>query len=212
MQGEEDDVDNELLNHKVCYVALTRARRRIQKLHMNESKGIRNLKDDSRRCYKFGYSHRKKFCKTKQKAKPYLNKLEIGVQGDFDDRSCAVSEDRQKALLRVETGASMELRKLGSQQGVVYYKLVQQDKPKEILAITGNGFSWSERKIFIEALHFAKVKTEYFHDWQDVYFSGLKTCISGIGRKLDGAKQFGSMYIWYGIKAKGFASLIKDRY
>ncbi len=198
------DEENEL-EHKVCYVALTRSKKRLEKAHI-KTQYIYIMKDQSRRCFKQGgYDHKK-----------YLSHFEVGEPGDLDNRSFALNGKVQNDIKRDAVNGS-RLKLIKSQErsnGSVIYRIVPEENEKEVLGYTTPGFCNSMesaiQRIFNNP---GRIDPRYFPNrFSEIYSGGLTTCVSANGKNIDGARRFGSMYVWNGIAVEGFAQMEKDRY
>lgn len=80
------DTDKDINEHKVTYVALTRAKSKLYRSAL-ERQYIKTDKEGERRAYATGLNHRKK--------KPYLSHIEIGRNNDLDQSSFAERKEIQ---------------------------------------------------------------------------------------------------------------------
>ncbi|MCD7789463.1 MAG: AAA family ATPase [Bacteroides thetaiotaomicron] len=200
-QLENDDE----LEHKVCYVALTRPKKRIEKV-MLSPQYIYIMKDETRRCFRGGgFAGRK-----------YLSHFEVGESGDLDERSFAIDCETQDRIREI-IGYGTRLKLLKCPEGTksyVVYKIVAEDCEKEILGYTSRKFADCMRKAIQRVYsNYGTIAYKYFpRILGDVYADGLTTCVSTIDGGIDGAKRFGDMFVWNGISLNGFAQLEKDSY
>lgn len=200
----DENVDN-VLEHKVCYVALTRPRKSIKKVEL-ETQYIYS-KNELHRCFKSGYS--------KFKEKNYLSHIEIGYDSDVDFRTYAENAKTQSSIKELEVGAGLKLKKCpeGTKSYVVY-KIVPDEKEYITLGYTtakfAKGLEEAMHRIFG---HNYPIDYKYYaNTFFGIYLDGLKTCVSSFGDGIPGAQKIGGMYIWYGMSISGFAQMEKDRY
>ena len=200
----EAEVDDEL-EHKVCYVALTRPKKRIQKVSL-KPQYIYISKDEYRKCFRSGGFAKKK----------YLSHYEIGDSIDLNPRTFARSPEIQE-YIRSRLSADTRLKLLKCPQGTnnyVTYKIVLEDDENTVLGFTSWDFAIGmERAIQRIYANYHSIDYKYFPNiFGDIYFDGLTTCVSAMEKGIEGAKQFGGMYMWKGISISGFAQMEKDRY
>lgn len=199
----EDDCDD-ILEHKVCYVSLTRPRKTIEKVSL-KSKPIYTLDNEFRRCFKSGG-----FLK-----KIYLSHFEIGDAKDVNSRSFAEDEQIQSHIKKIAKGTRLKLLKCpeGTRNYVVY-KIVTEEDERTILGYTTSFFA-SGMKNAIQRIFKTQKNIDYRYypnKFTDVYFDGLITCISISTKEIPGAKKIGDVYMWYGMSVSGFARMEKDKY
>ena len=183
------------LEHKIAYVALTRAKDEITKISMPE-KYIYIFKDDSRRCFEQGlYSF----------GKIYLANFEIQT-GDINPFMYAVNKKRQEYIENsIHIGDQMELKKLGSpEEENPLYEL--KDYDEVVIGQTTADFATAVRSA-ITRMYKGKFKNKYFtRTFSDIYVVGKTTHISANCPELEGAHKYGDYYVWQGLRLGGFAS------
>ena len=194
----------ETLEHKVCYVALTRPKIRIERAEFPKQY-IYSIKNSTRRCFK------------PMIRKKYINNIEVGSDTDVDVLSLAADENTQR-YLRQKVYTGMRLKLIKCPEGTkpyIAYRIVPEDNEKTVLGYTSKPFACElEHAIqqIYNNMHYS-VKYEVFpHAFCDVYVHGITTCVSGIGPAPAGAKTFGDVSIWSGITITGFAAVDKDTY
>lgn len=204
LENMTNEEKNDLLEHKVCYVALTRPKKRIEKIFL-KPQYIYVSKDKTRRCFKAGGFGSKR----------YLSHFEVGEGSDFNARSFARSPEIQEYIKSLKPDTRLKLLKCP--EGIapyVLYSIVPEDDERMVLGYTtpsfSNGMEWAIKRIFD---NYNPIAYKYYPNiFGDVYLDGLTTCISSSDIGIGGAKRFGGMYIWYGLSITGFAQMEKDRY
>ena len=183
------------LEHKIAYVAITRAKDEITKISMPE-KYIYIFKDDSRRCFEQGlYSF----------GKIYLANFEIQT-GDINPFMYAVNKKRQEYIENsIHIGDQMELKKLGGpEEENPLYEL--KDYDAVVIGQTTADFATAVRTA-ITRMYKGKFKNKYFtRTFSDIYVVGKTTHISANCPELEGAHKYGDYYVWQGLRLGGFAS------
>lgn len=183
------------LEHKIAYVAITRAKDEITKISMPE-KYIYIFKDDSRRCFEQGlYSF----------GKIYLANFEIQT-GDINPFMYAVNKKRQEYIENsIHIGDQMELKKLGGpDEENPLYEL--KDYDEVVIGQTTADFATAVRTA-ITRMYKGKFKNKYFtRTFSDIYVVGKTTHISANCPELEGAHKYGDYYVWQGLRLGGFAS------
>ena len=201
IKTEEND---NLLEHKVCYVALTRPRKIVEQVPVKQQY-IYISKDESRRCFKAGGYKNKK----------YLSHIEIIDSKDIDFRSFADTAEKQTVLQSLKCGCRLKLLKCPeTATRNVVYKLVTEDDQSMVLGYTTITFAKNmERAIQRVFSNNNPIAYKYYPNiFGELYFDKLTTCVSFSGENLAGARKYGNMYIWYGMSISGFAQMEKDRY
>ena len=204
LEAMADEETDDLLEHKVCYVALTRPKKLIEKVEL-KTQYIYISKDEIRRCFKAGGFANKK----------YLSHFEVGDNSDINNRSSAESDALQTYLQNIPADTRLKLLKCPENTAkYVVYRIVPEDDERTVLGYTTPFFArCMERAIQRIYKNDHSIAYKYFPNiFGEIYFDGLTTCISASGDGLAGAKSYGGMNIWYGFKASGFAQIEKDRY
>lgn len=201
MQDPENDDINE---HKVCYVAVTRPRKRIQRFKLSGRNNFYyTLTNDEGRCFKSN--------KRPGKKTGYLSHIEIGKTKDLLDISFAANSERQEYIKKnIRPGMGIVLKKMPENElinGVMSYSIHLDDNPAFTIGYMGQGFRWGIAKawqrIFNNNSHIAY---SYYPDiFTDVYVDRLTSCISVNNGDCPGAKTFGSMCVWTGLSLTGLA-------
>lgn len=198
-----DEEKNDLLEHKVCYVALTRPKKKVEKVVL-KPQYIYISKDEIRRSFKAGFGHKK-----------YLSHFEVGDGTDFNVRSYARSKEVQEYIQTLNPDTRLKLQKCPEgTKSYVLYRIVPEEDERMVLGYTTLSFArsleWAIQRVFSNS---HSIAYKYFPNvFGDIYLDGLTTCISSSDVGISGAKCFGGMYIWYGLSISGFAQMEKDRY
>ena len=204
LEAMADEETDDLLEHKVCYVALTRPKKLIEKVEL-KTQYIYISKDEIRRCFKAGGFANKK----------YLSHFEVGDNSDINNRSSAESDALQTYLQNIPADTRLKLLKCPENTAkYVVYRIVPEDDERTVLGYTTPFFArCMERAIQRIYKNDHSIAYKYFPNiFGEIYFDGLTTCISASGDGLAGARSYGGMNIWYGFKISGFAQIEKDRY
>ena len=197
LEAMTNDEEDDILEHRVCYVALTRPKKQIEKVTL-KTQFIFISKDEERRCFKAGgrIGHK------------YLSHIEVGYNEDINMKSFADSQDVQQYIQKMSAGSRlMLLRCQENTKPYVIYKLVPEEDQGVVLGYTTPAFARSIEKAIqrIYNNHHTVTYKYYPEYFDDIYFEGLYTCVSSNGENIDGAMQFGDMFIWYGLEINGFA-------
>lgn len=200
-----DNQIDDIQEHKVCYVALTRPKKRLFKTIL-KNQYIYIDKGDNRRCFQSGGFKKHK----------YLSHIEIGYIGDLDENSFAAKSEIQSYIKNdLTSDTRLKLLKCPeSDAPYIIYKLVPEENEKLVLGYTGKTFADSIQRALKRIYNSPyRVSTKYYPKiFSDVYVDNLITCISVSGKNLQGAKTFGDFGIWMGFTVSGFAQMEKDRY
>ena len=204
LENMTDEEKNDLLEHKVCYVALTRPKKKVEKVAL-KPQYIFISRDEARRCFKAGgFGHKK-----------YLSHFEVGDGTDFNARAYARSEEIQKYIQTLKPDTRLKLQKCPEgTKSYVLYRIVPEDDERVALGYTTPSFArsleWAIQRVFSNP---HSIAYKYYPNvFGDIYLDGLTTCISSSDVGISGAKGYGGMYIWYGLSISGFAQMEKDRY
>lgn len=204
LENMTDDEKNDLLEHKVCYVALTRPKKKVEKVTL-KPQYIYISKDETRRCFKAGGFGSKR----------YLSHFEVGDGTDFNARSYARSKEIQEYIQTLKPDTRLKLQKCTEgTKSYVLYRIVPEEDERMVLGYTTPSFArsleWAIQRVFSNP---HSIAYKYYPNvFGDIYLDGLTTCISSSDTGISGAKCFGGMYIWYGLSISGFAQMEKDRY
>lgn len=202
LESMADEKNNDLLEHKVCYVAITRAKKSVEKVFL-KPQFIYILKDGTRRCFRAGGYKR------------YLSHFEVGMAFDFNPRTFGKSEKTQEYIQDLKPDTRLKLLKCPEgTKGYVLYRIVPEDDEREVLGYTTPEFAKSMEAAIQRIFSTSRtIEYKYYpNTFGDVYVDGLATCISSSDRDISGAKRYGGMYIWYGLSISGFAQMEKDFY
>lgn len=197
--------ENSDIEHKVCYVAVTRPRKKLEKVSWS-SQYIYISRDEQRRCFKTG----------RYVGGNYLSQYEIGDGGDFNSRTFGATLVRQN-IIRSAVSSGKRLKLLKCAEGTenyVVYKIVLETDEYSVLGYTSPQFAEGVKKAVQRVFHtYRDISFKYYPDmFVDIYIDGLTTCISANGDNIKGARQFGNMYLWTGLSASGFARVKRENY
>lgn len=200
--AEHDD----LLEHKVCYVALTRSKKQIERALL-PPQYIYVMPNETRRCSKAG--------RPRPGKKPYISHFEVGADNDLEQVSFAETIERQEYIRnQLKPGTRLKLKKYSQNAGgSVIYRVVAEDQEHIILGYTGSFFA-RELKSSIQRIFNITSNVSYAaypHAFCDVYVDEIISCISSTVAP-PGAKTFGDISIWTGFTIAGFAAVDKDTY
>ena len=207
IEAMADPNTEDILEHKVCYVALTRPRKKIERAEISKKdKQIYTTRNDdqSKRCAKAGGFKR------------YISHFEVGSDADLDLRSLA-ADNKLQQYIRKSVHSGMRLKLLKCPEGTkpyVVYRIVLEDNEKLVLGYTSKSFAHELEKAIqhIKNMNCSVYYEVYPHAFCDVYVHNITTCVSGIAPVPAGAKTFGDVSIWSGITITGFAAVDKDTY
>ena len=197
--------ENSDIEHKVCYVAVTRPRKELEKVSWS-SQYIYISRDEQRRCFKTG----------RYVGRNYLSQYEIGDGGDFNSRTFGATLVRQN-IIRSAVSSGKRLKLLKCAEGTenyVVYKIVLETDEYSVLGYTSPQFAEGVKTAVQRVFHtYRDISFKYYPDmFVDIYIDGLTTCISANGDNIKGARQFGNMYLWTGLSASGFARVKRKNY
>lgn len=195
ISGISDPKNQDLTENNVCYVALTRPKKVIEKFNLGKqyiySKGTKE-----RRCFRKG-------------VKKYLSHYEVGYAEDFDKTTYAENTQLQDYIQnQISVGDRLKLLKCKKDvHSYVVYKLVPEDDEKTVLAYTtkqfANGMEKAIQKIFKS---YYPVDHKYFPEiLNDLYVDQRTTCIATNTGLIKGAVEYGDVCIWKGLAVSGFA-------
>lgn len=204
LEGITDDKTDDILEHKVCYVALTRPKKKIEKV-MLKPQYIYISHDETRRCFRAGgFGNRK-----------YLSHFEVVDNSDLNTRSFARTIAIQDLIQDMPSGTRLKLVKCPEgKTPCVTYSIVPEEDEHIVIGYTTAMFARCMEKA-IQRIYSSNspIAYKYFPSiFRDVYCDRLNTCISSSDAGIPGAKKFGNMNIWYGLEISGFAQIEKDRY
>lgn len=201
-----DTTYDDVLEHKVCYVALTRPKKIIERVSL-PVQYIYITPNETRRCAKAS-RHR-------PGRKSYISHFEVGGDYDIDQTSFAENVQRQEFIRNeLQPGTRLKLKKCpGEKDGYVTYSIVLEDRECTVLGYTGKAFASeldsSMQRILKISSH---VNYEVFpHAFCDVYVGDKISCISSV-QTPQGARTYGGISVWTGFTITGFAAVDKDTY
>ena len=205
-----DDVidvkDEDILEHKVCYVGLTRAKKMIKSANIGKQY-IYIIPNENRRCFK-----------SVKFKKIFLHQFEVGIYGDIDLYSLGINTEVQHFIANdLKSDTSVKLIKCPENtRKYVTYKVVVEEPRYIILGYTDKIFAIeierALKKIFNLPPHLDVFFSHYPNEFFDIYIDEIITCISSANIDVPAAKVFGNMKIWYGFSITGFAKIQNNRY
>jgi hypothetical protein len=207
IEARADPDTEDLLEHKVCYVALTRPKKKIERAEISKKDKqiyITRNDDHSKRCAKASG------------VKRYISHFEVGSDADLDMRSLAADNKLQQYIRNsVHSGMRLKLIKCPERtKPYVVYRIVLEDNEKLVLGYTSKSFACELEKAIqhIKNMNCSVYYEVYPHAFCDVYVHNITTYVSEMSPVPAGAKIFGDISIWSGITITGFAAVDKDTY
>ena len=184
----QDSEKDDLQEHKVRYVAITRPKQKLADLKMG--KQFIYVDRATRRCFQANFS---KFKRNQR----YLSHIEVGLNGDVDIRSFAEDRHIQDYIKNeLKPGTRVKLIKCPeSATPWVQYKIVLEENENVIIGQTGKGFSIGLRNA-IEKLNwpgYTVTRSAFPNILGDIYVGSKVSCISASGVGLAGAKSYGHL-------------------
>lgn len=204
IEAMADPDTEDILEHKVCYVALTRPKIKIERAEIPKQY-IYIMRNSTRRCFK------------SMVRKKYINNIEVGSDTDVDARSLAADKNAQRYLCK-NVHPGMRLKLIKCPEGTkpyVAYRIVPEDNEKIVLGYTSKSFACELEQAIQQIynnMHYSVKYEVYPHAFCDVYVHNITTCVSGLAPVPAGAKTYGDVSIWSGITITGFATVDKDTY
>ena len=208
------DDDGSILEHKVCYVALTRPRKSIERAELSKRKSDRYIyinPNENKRCFKAGLMRNNKS----------LSHFEVGMDTDLEAVSFGKSENTQKFLREsLPPGTPLRLVKYPQNDNpnpwVTYFLEAEVEGAKVKLGQTGSLFA-AELDQALRRLKNLPSDADiydyvYPHAFDNLYADKTITCLSAASSAPKAAKTFGSMSIWTGVAISGFAAVDRDTY
>lgn len=208
IQERTDEASGEenMGEHKVCYVALTRSKNVIERAFFPDgpegSDMIRLRNPD--RCAA---------APTPQgDNREPVSHFEVGREADIDLASLAAEHEQQRLIRECLTsGMPLALRKCPGEPGsFVTYSIVLADRDDMILGYTSEHFATALKKALRKSLGLnarSPIEASMFPDaFCHVYVGGLITCISPSISPI-AAKRYGSVSVWTGFTMTGFAAV-----
>lgn len=199
------EVDDEL-EHKVSYVALTRAKSNIKNLNLKPMY-IHISKKGNKRCYKTGIK--------KANKKPFLAEIEIGLKGDVDEAVFASDIKLQDLIkYKIKEGQALQLKlNRGEEDKPEFYNILDDEKENVVLGKMSHKFIKELEVVFREIFSLPKGFEVYYpNSFSDLYIDKIVTFISTNTEDKPGAKIYGSVCLWNGFTVSGFARKVNDRY
>ena len=197
-----------VFEHKVCYVALTRSKEKIEKVQISDLDKqiyITKNEDQSNRCSKARIRNKKS-----------ISHFEVGNDTDLDAKSFANDENIQRYIQKnICSGISLKLIKCPERtKSYVVYKIVLEENPNAVLGYTSKSFA---RELEKSMQHIMGINCSVYHRvypnaFCEVYVHDTATYLSTTAPIPAGAKTFGDISIWLGITITGFAKVDRDTY
>ena len=203
----QDNEKDDLQEHKVRYVAITRPKRTLADLEMKPQ--FIFIDRSTRRCFQANFSKYKR-------GQRYLSHIEVGLAGDVDIRSFAEDFQVQNYISKeLKPGTRVKLIKCSEDAFAwVQYKIVLEENENIIIGRTGKGFAVGLKRAIqrIKETSYDIPRSAYPNILGDVYVCNKVSCISSSGVGLSGAKSYGHMAIWRGFTLGGLAKYERDLY
>lgn len=205
-QNQQNQNGENLIEHKTCYVGITRPREKLYRLKTPKSY-ISINKNEHRRCFA-ATPRRYRNC--------FLECIEFGKQGDLDHDYFAASEKLQTIIKKdICEGMPLVLKKDNSLPG--YYRIMADDELSEtVFGHSGVNFKLELEMIQRRNYHLPEYCEifEYLYpdEFTDIYVNNKITCISDNLKNRDGAKVFEDICVWRGFSVTGFAHRVPDRH
>lgn len=195
-----EEKEKTLEEHKVCYVALTRARSNIYKITA-QSNYMSIDKEGDRRSYEAKYG---------RNGKRHLSKIEVGLYEDVDIRSCVTMQDIQPFLrsnYRELKGKEVILLKDNHVSEYVTYRIIMKDSGKEI-GKTGQSFYDSMVRILRNIYRLPEKTVPFFtifpNQIREVFIDNIVSVIGKTDGTEIGVKVYGDMVTWNVISLVGY--------
>lgn len=209
----DDQEKKDLMEHKVVYVAVTRAKEKIYRTSIG-TQYIKTDKNGDRRSYVTGLGFRKK--------KPYLSHIEIGRNYDFEPTSFAENSEIQEKfddpLLLIGERVKL-IKNLDYLKEVDYisYDIVLEDEMFfGRIGRTSKKFYLDLKRILKEVNNLPPEKDVYPEIYpsrfSEIYIDDVISIIGGVNSKAVAGKKYGDIMVWKGISVVGFAQIEKDTY
>ena len=197
---------NKLLEHKVCYVGLTRAKKTIKHADIG-AQYIRIIQNENRRCFKT--------FKNRWNQKVNLQHFEVGIDGDIDIKTFAANSEVQNFIKNeLKPGMSVKLMKCSKYMNpYITYEIVIEEPKYMVLGYTDVNFAIELERLFKKIFDYDEIFYKlYPNKFSNVYVDEIITCVSGIHLNIPAAKVFGNMKIWSGFSITGFAKAHPDKF
>ncbi|GEM_PF-1234519 len=203
IQPYSENEENEVLENRVCYVAMTRPRKGAYLLDGGQSRYVVRLQS-------VGRCLRQSFCKGK---KPYIGSLEI-VGNDIDQASLADSREQQDYIRsNISAGFAVHLEKMPVYSPDMPYAILDDDTARKI--------GWTNHSLYnviTKAMQkcygtSGRINWKFYPtDFCDTIIDRQVTCIrsADVG-EVKGATRFGNWYLWTGLSFTGFSQRTNDR-
>jgi hypothetical protein len=203
----------DLLEHKVSYVAVTRAKEKIYRTSIG-AQYIKTDKKGDRRAYATGRNFVKK--------KPYLSHIEIGRSDDLESSSFVESVSVQKLFddplsLVGERVILIKNKDYSEKAGYICYDIfLEDDMSAGRIGRTSKKF-YLDLKRIIKEIHNLSTYFDVYSDLypcrlSDVYVDDVITVISNALPLAVAGKKYNDLMVWKGITLVGFAQVERDSY
>lgn len=201
------DLEDTLSEHKICYVGLTRARKKIAQIEMDKQY-IRILQNENRRCFKTKISYRT--------SKQNLSSFEIAL-GDVDFSSFGENSSVQDFISqKLKVGDYLTLKKLPRKKNsFVQYEIIIEEPECKILGRTSKSFAadldMALRNVKNLPSNVNVYDSLYPIRFEGVYVNAIISCVTET-EDVPAARNFGGMKIWLGLTISGFAHVADDKF
>ena len=206
----EETKEIDLREHKVSYVALTRAKSNIYRVNMKQQY-ISIYKNRDKRAYRYNNWHKGKSAN--------LSHIEFGRKNDINKISFAESIETQNLIKPDIIGERVILKKnkeVSVNVGYICYDIFLEDRIAEgILGRTSITFYDDLNNILkkVKGLYNCEVYEYLFPErFKDIYVDDVVSIIGKREDKAIAAKQYSNIMVWKGITFTGFAQVERDRY
>ncbi|MDD3415458.1 MAG: AAA family ATPase [Lachnospiraceae bacterium] len=208
-----DQEKKNLMEHKVTYVAVTRAKEKLYKTSIG-TQYIKTDKNGARRSYLTNLGFRK--------MKPYLSHIEVGHNYDLEATSFAENADLQEKfddplLLVGERVKLIKNMDYSQEVGYISYDIVLEDEMSfGRIGRTSKKFYLDLKRIIKDVNKLPPEKDVHPQNYpcrfSEIYIDDVVSILSKINLKAVAGKKYGDVMVWKGIAITGFAQVEKDTY
>ena len=199
----QEGFGDELQEHKVRYVAITRPKKELLDLKMKQQ--YIYIDPVTRRCFQ---------ANTTKRGIRYLTHIEIGLPGDIDNRTFAGDAQVQSFIRHeLKPGTRLKLIKMPmGNLGYVQYRIVLEDDENICLGRTGEDFALGVKRAMQRIWdNYKDLEYKYYANaFSDIYVDELISCVAGSSPGVVAARNYDNMAIWKGFTVSGFAQYEKD--
>ncbi|MDR1481243.1 MAG: UvrD-helicase domain-containing protein [Synergistaceae bacterium] len=217
--GKNESDISSALEHKVRYVALTRAKREVTLAELS-SKGRIYRDKNSGRCFKSnlysnsGRGHFGKRAAGDETAHCNISHFEVGLKDDINDWEFARDKAAQDYIRgEIRPHDKLVLKKCPEEYGPhVVYKITPNSNENLALGYTSKKFhdalTRAIRRVFNNIRYPMKYK-HYPNELHDIYVDRLTTLVSEYREGFGEARVFGEIAVWTGISFFGLAKSVE---